>query len=263
MKTKVKFLRTLIILTISTMITNISAQTIGNPAPDFTLKSIDNQTFTLSKQKGKYVVVFSLGYSCHYCIYSAPKIEKDLYLKYKDYENIVVIGMDVWDGKISDVINFKNSTNITFPLMYSAGSVGALYSTSNDKLLLVDDKGILVHKTNNPAYLDIDNVVDKINDFLHIQTGINVLENESKRYLESFPNPFNNETKIYFYLSESSRIRLVLIDLSGNIVRLIADENAETGEHSINFKREALSSGYYFLKLETKNNIYTRKLIIE
>lgn len=262
MKKNVHFLWSVIILILSSMITNISAQAVGNPAPDFTLESIDNQTFTLSAHEGNLVVIFSFGFSCGNCKYSAPLIEKEIYQKYKKYENIEVIGMDVWDGKVSDVINFKNTTQVTFPLLYSAGAVGIKYGSSNDKLLVVDDKGILVHKSTSPAYADIDDVKIKINEFLQITTGIDPLYNKNNNSIVSYPNPFNDETKIIYYLDGKSHVRLTLIDISGNTVKILEEANNEAGEHKIELKRESLSSGYYFLKLETNNNVNIHKLII-
>lgn len=63
-------------------------------APDFTLNDINGKPFTLSKQRGKYLVLDFWGSWCIWCIRGIPDMKK-YYEKYND--KMEIIGMDCRD----------------------------------------------------------------------------------------------------------------------------------------------------------------------
>lgn len=65
-------------------------------APDFTLKDLNGNDFTLSSlyHKGKYVLVDFWGSWCTWCIKGFPKM-KEYYAKYKD--RLEIVGVDCYD----------------------------------------------------------------------------------------------------------------------------------------------------------------------
>ena len=75
----------------------------GNPAPDFTLKSIDGKDFSLSSLKGKTVVLDFWGSWCVWCIKGMPKM-KEYYDKYKGKFEIVGIDCNDTDQKWRDAV---------------------------------------------------------------------------------------------------------------------------------------------------------------
>ena len=66
----------------------------GIEAPDFTLKNLQDQPFTLSTLRGKYVVLDFWGSWCGSCIADIPKM-KEYYKKYKD--KLEILGIDCRD----------------------------------------------------------------------------------------------------------------------------------------------------------------------
>ncbi|MCH4148621.1 MAG: TlpA family protein disulfide reductase [Prevotella sp.] len=68
----------------------------GKPAPDFTLKDLKGNDFTLSSlfHKGKYVIVDFWGSWCTWCIKGFPKM-KEYYAKFKD--KLEIVGVDCYD----------------------------------------------------------------------------------------------------------------------------------------------------------------------
>lgn len=79
------------------------------------------------------------------------------------------------------------------------------------------------------------------------------------------PNPFNPATAISFDMKSDRRVRVAIHDLSGGLVRLLADRNFSGGEHSLywngaNESGRDLPSGVYFVLLESDGERQTRKL---
>jgi thiol-disulfide isomerase/thioredoxin len=72
---------------------------IGEPAPEFTLKDINGNDFSLSSLRGKYVVLDFWGSWCLWCLVDFPEI-KNYYAKYPDEFEIVGIAfsekVDAW-----------------------------------------------------------------------------------------------------------------------------------------------------------------------
>ena len=66
----------------------------GKPAPDFTLKDIEGNDFSLSSLKGKYVVLDFWGSWCGWCIKGMPEMKK-VYDKYKG--KLEIVGIDCND----------------------------------------------------------------------------------------------------------------------------------------------------------------------
>lgn len=92
----------------------------GNPAPDFTLTTIDGKQFSLSSYRGRYVVLDFWGSWCQPCIKSMPKM-REYYDKYhaRGLEVVSVACNDTdakWRAAVNangmiwtNVINTKNS----------------------------------------------------------------------------------------------------------------------------------------------------------
>ena len=87
-------------------------------------------------------------------------------------------------------------------------------------------------------------------------------ENKDIRF-SVYPNPGNGLGTIYFYVPESALIKLSLIDMIGEEVEIIIDNNdMSNGEYYMNFDYRHLGSGIYYCRLAADNNIFYRKLII-
>jgi hypothetical protein len=78
------------------------------------------------------------------------------------------------------------------------------------------------------------------------------------------PNPATNEIIIKCNFIEKGETRLSLYDLSGNFIKYIGNEKIETfGERSYSFSTKELSSGEYFIFLETPTTTENKKFIIQ
>ncbi|HSR18639.1 MAG TPA: T9SS type A sorting domain-containing protein [Ignavibacteriaceae bacterium] len=96
--------------------------------------------------------------------------------------------------------------------------------------------------------------------FILIENGNNPLsvKNESElierfALYQNFPNPFNPNTVISFYLPEPGNVTLKIYDITGSeLITLMNNELKSSGKHEISFNAENFSSGIYFYKLVTE-----------
>ncbi len=78
----------------------------------------------------------------------------------------------------------------------------------------------------------------------------------------NYPNPFNPNTTIRFALPEASDVRLVVFDVTGREVAVLARGSFEACHHTTTLNATALSSGVYFYRLEAGSFVETRKMIL-
>lgn len=67
---------------------------------------------------------------------------------------------------------------------------------------------------------------------------------------QNFPNPFNPETIIKFWIARPSRVTLRVTDVLGQEVSELVEGHLGTGEHSSRFSAADLASGVYFYRIE-------------
>ena len=79
---------------------------------------------------------------------------------------------------------------------------------------------------------------------------------------QNYPNPFNPTTTIGFGIMEKENVRLSLLNILGEEIRVLLNEEREAGYHSIDFDGRDLPSGVYFYQLWTGSFIETRKMIL-
>lgn len=79
---------------------------------------------------------------------------------------------------------------------------------------------------------------------------------------QNFPNPFNPQTKIKFYIPERTFVKLKVFDLLGNEVESLVNEEKDIGYHEIDFDGSGLPSGVYFYTLQTSEFIQTKKMVL-
>jgi len=79
---------------------------------------------------------------------------------------------------------------------------------------------------------------------------------------QNFPNPFNPSTTISYMLNQSGIATLKVYNILGQEVRTLVNGFQNAGSHHETFNAQGLSSGIYFYRLQSQNNIQTRKMIL-
>ncbi len=84
---------------------------------------------------------------------------------------------------------------------------------------------------------------------------------------QNYPNPFNPTTTIAFELPSSTRVSLVVYDVTGARVRTLVDDVLPAGHRRVawdgrNDHRDPVGSGVYFYRLATGNASLTKKMVL-
>ncbi|UCC78978.1 MAG: T9SS type A sorting domain-containing protein, partial [Candidatus Zixiibacteriota bacterium] len=80
--------------------------------------------------------------------------------------------------------------------------------------------------------------------------------------MQNYPNPFNVQTNIRFLLPEPQDVHLTVYDLLGRQIRTLLDERKQAGVHTTTFDASLLSSGVYFYRLQTGDEVETKRMIL-
>ena len=79
---------------------------------------------------------------------------------------------------------------------------------------------------------------------------------------QNYPNPFNPSTTIDYTLNQSGIVTLKVYNLLGQEVNTLVNGFQNAGSYRTTFQAQGLSSGIYFYRLKSQNNIQTRKMIL-
>ncbi|MFC2170660.1 T9SS type A sorting domain-containing protein [Calditrichota bacterium] len=80
---------------------------------------------------------------------------------------------------------------------------------------------------------------------------------------EIFPNPFNSMTTISVELPVSSALKLNVINISGELVTVLANKDFMVGCHNFTFNAAELSSGIYFIHAKVPGKMNeVRKIVL-
>jgi Peroxiredoxin len=120
---------------------------IGDMAPDFTVKTTDGKTFTLSDMRGKIIMLQFTASWCSVCREEMPFIESDIWQKHKNNPNFYLVGIDR-DEPLEKVVEFVKQTGITYSMALDPGAdVFALYADRNAGItrnVIIDKNGKIV-----------------------------------------------------------------------------------------------------------------------
>ena len=111
----------------------------------------------------------------------------------------------------------------------------------------------------------------KVNDDLTIKdidepetktTRLTTLENPKFRYINNYPNPFQQYTTIEFSLYQPSNVLLEIYNATGNKVATLLDAQLGQGIYKTNFDAGNLPEGIYHSKLTVNGETSTGKLVL-
>ena len=98
-----------------------------------------------------------------------------------------------------------------------------------------------------------------------------VVQNEIPDQLtlyQNYPNPFNPTTTINYEIKSKTKVKLIIYDVQGRIVKHLVDDSQTPGFYSVQWEgkdnfRNTVSSGIYFYVLKTGTGLFkTNKMLL-
>lgn len=80
--------------------------------------------------------------------------------------------------------------------------------------------------------------------------------------LPNYPNPFNPSTRITYNVKEACSVQLKVIDMLGNEIATLVNEQKSAGTYEVTWNAENLPSGIYFYQLRAGTFSETKKMIL-
>ncbi len=122
----------------------MAAPTERQPAPAFSVKTVDGRTVRLSDLKGKVVLLDFGAVDCPPCRIEMPIIE-NWHKKYAG-RGLVVLGLMEMNPKLNEVRKMQKTRGITYPIAIDPGEkLGKTYRLdAHPTTVLIDRKGLIV-----------------------------------------------------------------------------------------------------------------------
>jgi len=253
------------LLIASVLLLNVAtAQNVGQVAPDFTLTDLNNVNYKLSENKGKVVMVFLVGYSCSFCIASSPDVKSQLLDVFGSNTKFQALVIDTWDGSTSAVKGFKDRTGLNATYLQGGGKVATSWSTTYDRLVVIDSEGKMVFKGTRAAGSDVTLAKNAVESALKNLTtsAFDIKVSDPVSLGQNFPNPVIHKTNIEFSIASSTEVSLKVVDITGKVVATPVHEILRAGTHSLEFDAGQIPNGIYFYRLDAGNFSATKKMIV-
>ncbi len=102
--------------------------------------------------------------------------------------------------------------------------------------------------------------------FINNNPGKSNLPNQFYLY-QNYPNPFNPSTIIQYSLPQAKKVRIVVYDISGKEIALLADKYQNAGTYNVtwngnNNSGQPVASGIYFYSVQAGNYAQTKKMVL-
>jgi hypothetical protein len=78
----------------------------------------------------------------------------------------------------------------------------------------------------------------------------------------NYPNPFNPTTNIRYKLARKEKVKVIIYDLLGRQVERLVNKVQSPGKYTITWDAGKYASGIYFYRLQTKDYVKTRKMML-
>ena len=149
--------------------------------------------------------------------------------------------MSFEDGKIILIWNDQSpiQINASEPVVVLNGKTNRLYSGGDINFEISDLTGFSLNGELNTPEFSVPYLTANNSDYLS----------------QSYPNPANNVTKVFFSLPCNSITQLSIYNLTGQLIKKVINEEMTAGQHSIEIPVSELKEGVYFYNLTTSGEI--------
>ena len=104
-----------------------------------------------------------------------------------------------------------------------------------------------------PAWSDLNTyIIESLGDFTPTEFNLN----------PAYPNPFNPITHIEYSVPYKTKISITIYDLVGREISNLVNEVQEPGYYDIKWDASLISSGMYFIRMQTNDFKSSQKVVL-
>lgn len=178
-----------------------------------------------------------------------PQLVTFDFADYGGFENMAVNGGTIYKGEIV-------SATVPAGISYTCLTVGNIGHGTLE--------GEISHLLFGGQEFFMDNICAYI---FSQQQGVEDHDFERNVSIYSYPNPFSNQTSISFEIPEPSYVTIIIFDLMGKEVNMIANDKFLSGQYAVvwngeNYSGNRVEEGIYIYQVRLNRKIYTGKLSI-
>ncbi|RKY56261.1 MAG: hypothetical protein DRP93_01745, partial [Candidatus Neomarinimicrobiota bacterium] len=89
-----------------------------------------------------------------------------------------------------------------------------------------------------------------------------IISNDKFEFSSSYPNPFNPAFVVPFELYTATKVNIRLYDISGHLVKIVANREFSAGKYNLLVNGNNLSSGVYLLRTQVEGIVNTQKMLL-
>ncbi len=98
-------------------------------------------------------------------------------------------------------------------------------------------------------------------------TGIGDVPSARTALLQNYPNPFRSSTSIRYSLQAREHVKIEVYDVAGRLVRTLVNDTRPAGAQTTTWNRtnqygQQVSSGIYFFRMQTAEQMFVRKAVL-
>ncbi|HEU5167763.1 MAG TPA: serine hydrolase [Chitinophagaceae bacterium] len=108
------------------------------------------------------------------------------------------------------------------------------------------------------SFFTTDSELSGITSSSIVSPEIPVLQNQ----LKIFPNPTSGRAIISFTTPKAGKVSLTIYDITGRLVKTIANTELDKGDHTLNVDVKSFGVGIYLLRMQSAGILQTRKFIV-
>lgn len=175
-------------------------------------------------------------------------------------------GLDVKLGK-NPGGSMVTNTQTTSPLGAYAFSNLAINSPGEYYTVYVDIPGLqrdsvwnITITATNTVFTNINYIADSNSVYPFFPTTVSIVSAEIENSLIVFPNPTNASATIEYTLTNSSSVKLEVVDVLGKQLESLVNTNQPAGNYKVNLAK--LNAGIYFIRLNINNHTNTTRLVV-
>lgn len=189
---------------------------------------------------------------------------------------VVVVGVDTWNGTQSQLRSFKNTTGATYPLLLngslaSGGNVETLYGTY-DNYIVINKQGIVRYHAadiwphGNRYHLD--EIRGAVDSLVTPTVDVGPAPDAAGRVLSASPNPFRVSTEIAFAApgGPGRTVTVTVHDLAGRRIATLHDGPLAAGGGRVvwdgrDARGEPIRAGVYLVRATWPDAALTRRIV--